>query len=85
MSDWAAVVLVLGLCGLAVAIYGVRALVGIRESTLDAKTLRASLEAQAHLIASVDARVRKVETMLKLDGQKIMAEASRANLPAMMR
>lgn len=86
MSDWAAVVLVLGLCGLAVCIYGVRALVGVRNAALDLGSLRTSCDLQARNVEGIDGRLKKVENMLKLESSAaVVAAAQRAALPAMMR
>jgi hypothetical protein len=85
MSDWAAVVLVLGLCALAVAVYGVRAMVGVRAAVLNVGSLRSSLELQAAHGAALDKRLAGVEAMLKLDGKAIMLEAAKKSIPAFMR
>ena len=85
MSDWAAVVLVLGLCGLAVAVYGVQALVGVRNAALDLGSLRAAVDLQARNVEGIDARLKKAENMLKLDGAAIMREAAKKSVPAFMK
>ena len=77
--------MVLGLCACAVAFYGVRAMVGVRAAVLDVASLRDSAAAAARNVDTLDGRMRKVEAMLKLEGAKLVAEAQRASLPAMMR
>lgn len=85
MSDWAAVVLVLGLSALVVAVYAVRALVGVKSAVLNVNELRASCELTARNSAALDGRLAKVEAALRIDGQRAMAQANHNNLPAMMR
>lgn len=85
MSDWAAVVLVLGLCALAVAVYGIRALLGARGVIAESAALRLTVDATARNIEALDKRVRAVEGKLNLEGAKLVAAAQRAALPAVMR
>ena len=85
MSDWAAVVLVLGLCALSVAVYAVRALIGVRAAGIDVGSLKSSAEMTARNVETLDKRCAKIEAALRIDGAKLMAEANRAALPAMFR
>jgi hypothetical protein len=89
MSDWAAVVLVLGLCALAVAVYAVRLVTLARYAAPEWRSERdamvASIGTRIEVDQALDKRLSNVEKMLKVDGQRIMAEATRNTLPAVMR
>ena len=89
MSDWAAVVLVLGLCALAVVVYAVRALIEAKTAAPEWKSERdamvASIATRREVDEALDKRLVKLEAAFKLDGQRLMAEATRNTLPAMMR
>lgn len=85
MSDWAAVVLVLGLCALAVVVYAVREWRSMHVANDELRDLRALVEQQSGAVVSITGRVGKVEAVLRIDGSKAMAEANRNALPAMMR
>ena len=85
MSDWAAVVLVLGLSALVVAFYAVRALVGVRAAVLDVKALQSACDARRDDCAVLEKRLSVLEKAMRIEGQALMAEANRRALPAMMR
>lgn len=89
MSDWAAVTLVLGLVACGVCVYVSRTLVRARYAAPEWKAERdamaTTLDVRRQVDEALDSRLRKVENMLKLEGPKLMAEAQRNALPAMMR
>lgn len=85
MFDWPMVVLVLGLCALAVVVYVVRTRDVSAKTYATVNELRAAAEGAVALASGCDKRLAKVEAALRIDGAKAMAEAARGNLPAMMR
>ena len=82
---WPVVVFVLGLVSLAVVVYIARSVVVVRTNADVLRDLRASADAAVSGVGTLSTRLGRVETMLKLDGQKLAAEAQRNALPAIMK
>lgn len=85
MGDWPAVVLVLGLCALAFGVYVVRALLVVRGSVVALNEHAAQLGGLKAHAEGVGARLKKLEDAMRIDGERLMREAQKNSLPAMMR
>lgn len=89
---WPLVVLTLGVLGLGVALYVVRAW---RSTRVTDETVRGLKAETAELRAVADtwraqmgengARLKRLEDAMRIDGSRIMAEAAKASIPNFMR